>query len=769
MSERRRIIKPPTEPSAPITPATSPNGPNSGHAAIADGDSTANPQTIFPQWDAIYNAILQDFVSKKQKLQNDGASAEDLAALSGATQFSEIVSRLVNMQPNWKVRPIDVPRLTTFLREAFFGMGQLTSYMQRDGLEEIICNRFDEMFIVQHGKKIRVQSPFNSDKELVEYLSRLYMPMGRELNRSNPAEDGSLPDGSRIHADIAPVAVRGACFSIRKFNPQPFSMEDYLETDMFNQEFLDSLQYWMNHNMNIVVAGGTASGKCQPVDCQVLTPNGFKAIGDVKIGDKVLDPNGEIQYVTGVFPQGIKPCYQVEFERGTTRSCAEHLWAIRAVDTKDDFDVKTLAEIMQLDEQCEVPSYLDVAFFEKHFAQVDKIHTSVFAANPQVSAEQYEDLKIIDWPEQEWPVQLNKLQIIEKPLPILFANGEPLPLAERSGNKLLKVTRVDSCEMVCISVSGSNSLYITDDYIVTHNTTFLNAIGKALLPRQDRLIIIEDNKELQIETEDYVYLQAAQKGARARSGQGDATSITIRDCLRYSLRLRPDRIIIGELRAHEAYDLLQALNTGHDGSMTTIHANSSRDAVSRLASLAVAADELPIDSIYDLIARTINIILHVSRFRGTPYRKVMEAWQFFHDDEVAEEAQEYYAELKDMGEVKQIRDTLMGIALYSREGDGTLVKRNEILPTVAKFSLRQDFMKRHGKQAFVPGVLDTSASAKATSNGHNSQSIPVETDLPPSFGQTPPSFDLDVPNFSAPQAPPPLTFNPKTDLPPWEQ
>ncbi len=261
---------------------------------------------------------------------------------------------------------------------------------------------------------------------------------------------------------------------------------------------------------------------------------------------------------------------------------------------------------------------------------------------------------------------------------------------------------------------------------------------------------------------------------RARKGGGDATSITIRDCLRYSLRLRPDRIIIGELRAHEAYDLLQALNTGHDGSMTTIHANSARDAISRLASLAVAADELPIDSIYDLIARTINIILHVSRFRGTPFRKVMEAWQFFHDDEVAEEAQGYYAELKAKGEVRQIRDTLMGIALYSREGDGTMVKRNEVLPTVAKFSLRQDFAKKHNLKAYVPVPDSTSVPLKEQTQ--MAQMTP-QNDLPPSFAPAP-SFMADPPtafdsdsnksdngqsNLGAPN------FSPPTNLPPWEQ
>jgi pilus assembly protein CpaF len=140
----------------------------------------------------------------------------------------------------------------------------------------------------------------------------------------------------------------------------------------------------------------------------------------------------------------------------------------------------------------------------------------------------------------------------------------------------------------------------------TGKTTILNALA-AFLPPNDRIVVVEDTAELHIEHVNLVRFEA-------RRAQPHAPAITIRDLLRATLRHRPDRIIVGEVRGGEAFDLLQALNTGHAGSLSTIHANSAAQALARLASCALQGGiELPYQAIRRQIADAIQIVLHLSR------------------------------------------------------------------------------------------------------------------------------------------------------------
>lgn len=149
-------------------------------------------------------------------------------------------------------------------------------------------------------------------------------------------------------------------------------------------------------------------------------------------------------------------------------------------------------------------------------------------------------------------------------------------------------------------------------------TTFLNALSN-YIPPDERIITIEDSAELQItHIENLVSLETRNANA---SGQG---SITIRDLIKSSLRMRPERIVVGEVRGGEALDMLQAMNTGHDGSLSTGHANSVRDMLSRLETMVLqGADGLPLYAIRQQIASSIDIIVHLSRLRDHS-RKTME-------------------------------------------------------------------------------------------------------------------------------------------------
>lgn len=147
-------------------------------------------------------------------------------------------------------------------------------------------------------------------------------------------------------------------------------------------------------------------------------------------------------------------------------------------------------------------------------------------------------------------------------------------------------------------------------------TTFLGAVAE-YIPKDERLITIEDNAELKIRgIENLVCLEA-----KMANMEGTA-SVTIRDLIKSALRMRPDRIIVGEVRGGEAVDMLQ-INTGHDGSLSTLHANSSRDMLSRIETMTLMGIDLPLEAIRRQIASGVDILVHLGRMRDKS-RKLLE-------------------------------------------------------------------------------------------------------------------------------------------------
>lgn len=148
-------------------------------------------------------------------------------------------------------------------------------------------------------------------------------------------------------------------------------------------------------------------------------------------------------------------------------------------------------------------------------------------------------------------------------------------------------------------------------------TTFLNALSN-FIPKEERIITIEDNAELQLQGVKNLVRMEARKG----NTQGEH-EITIRDLIKSSLRMRPDRILVGEVRGEEALDMLQALNTGHDGSLSTGHGNSPSDMLARLETMVLLGVSLPVSAIRRQIASGIDIMVHLGRLRDKS-RKVLE-------------------------------------------------------------------------------------------------------------------------------------------------
>ncbi|MCT4685997.1 MAG: CpaF family protein [Vallitalea sp.] len=148
-------------------------------------------------------------------------------------------------------------------------------------------------------------------------------------------------------------------------------------------------------------------------------------------------------------------------------------------------------------------------------------------------------------------------------------------------------------------------------------TTFLNVLSN-FIPRDERIITIEDSAELQIRSVDnLVRLETRNENVQ---GKG---KISIRDLIKSSLRMRPDRIVVGEVRGEEALDMLQAMNTGHDGSLSTGHANSTNDMISRLETMILTGANMPLEAIRQQIASAIDIMIHLGRLRDKS-RRVLE-------------------------------------------------------------------------------------------------------------------------------------------------
>ncbi len=166
----------------------------------------------------------------------------------------------------------------------------------------------------------------------------------------------------------------------------------------------------------------------------------------------------------------------------------------------------------------------------------------------------------------------------------------------------------DAAEFLAACVSGRLNILISGG-TGSGKTTLLNVLS-SMIANDERIITIEDAAELQLDQEHLIRLESRPANLEGRG------EVAIRDLVRNALRMRPDRIIVGEVRGAEAIDMLQAMNTGHDGSLSTLHANSPRDALSRIETMALMAGmELPLRAIRDQTASALDLIVHLSRLR----------------------------------------------------------------------------------------------------------------------------------------------------------
>ncbi|WP_147125696.1 CpaF family protein [Shimia ponticola] len=288
------------------------------------------------------------------------------------------------------------------------GLGPIEPLLKDDDVNDILINGPKQIFVERKGKLSLSEITFKDEKHLLRIIDKIVSAVGRRVDESNPYVDARLQDGSRFNAMVSPIAVDGSLVSIRKFKKDKLGINDLVSFGAFSEEMAAYLQAACATRLNVIVSGGTGSGK----------------------------------------------------------------------------------------------------------------------------------------------------------------------------------------------------------------TTTLNALS-SFIDNSERILTIEDTAELQLQQ-----THVGRMESRPANVEGKG-AVSQRDCLRNALRMRPDRIIVGETRGEEVIDMLQAMNTGHDGSMTTIHANSARDGISRLENMvAMAGIEMPIKAVRSQIASAVNLIVQASRLQDGSRRMV---------------------------------------------------------------------------------------------------------------------------------------------------
>jgi len=360
--------------------------------ASLDVAAPPTPGAISPALRKRLHTSLLDALDLRRR---DVASMSDVALRSEAQErLSELIAQDVNIDPE-----VDRHALLRQVVDEAVGLGALEPLLADDAVTEIMVNRYDEIYVEIDGKLRRHETCFSSEQAVLGVIERIVAPLGRRIDESSPMVDARLRDGSRVNAIIAPIALKGASLTIRKFARKRLRMADLVAGGSLGKTMAKFLALCVKEKKNIIVSGGTGSGK----------------------------------------------------------------------------------------------------------------------------------------------------------------------------------------------------------------TTLLNVLADHI-PDDERIVTIEDAAELRLPHDHLVSLESRPANLEGRG------TVAIRDLIRNALRMRPDRIVVGECRGGEAFDMLAAMNTGHEGSLTTLHANTPRDALGRLETMILMASmDLPLAAIREHIASSIDLIVQQAR------------------------------------------------------------------------------------------------------------------------------------------------------------
>lgn len=300
------------------------------------------------------------------------------------------------------------------------------------------------------------------------------------------------------------------------------------------------------------------------------------------------------------------------------RLCREVYYAIRKYDILQELlDDSSITEIMVNGPDCIfIEKEGAIQPYENRFSSKEKLEDVIQQIVSKANRVVNESLPIVD-------ARLENGSRVNVVLAPIALNG-PILTIRRFPDKPIGIHELllfgsitsEAAEFLRKLVIAGYNIFISGG-TGSGKTTFLNALS-GFIPKSERIITIEDSAELQIQGVDNLVRMETRN-----ANMEDCRPITIRDLIKTSLRMRPDRIIVGEVRSAEAIDMIQALNTGHDGSLSTGHANSARDMLYRLETMILMGMEIPLAAVRRQIASGIDVIVHLGRMRDKS-RKVLE-------------------------------------------------------------------------------------------------------------------------------------------------
>lgn len=748
-------------PPAPVAPAATPQ-PSARKPTPAGGGSKQAEPTLSPVEQMKKDATEKLLKRLGSRMNDSSITDEELssyvrAELSGILDASSVV-----------LSPEEKKRMLRDIEDDALGLGPLQGLLEDEAVTEIMVNGPSRIYIEKNGRLQLSEKTFTSEAQLRKVIDRIVTKVGRRVDESSPMVDARLQDGSRVNAIIPPLAPHGSALTIRKFSADPLRVDDLIRFGSFTPEIAEVLRAAVEAKLNIIVSGGTGTGKALTHATLIPTPRGLTTMGEIAVGEQVFDHHGAVGTVVGKFPQGRKRVYEVEFSTGeVVRADAEHNWwvadftARRTLGESPPCSVKTTREMLEegvavpageakqgrsfrfqtpvleqavhyerdveahlglLPEELPIHPYVmglwygageahrpylcglpeDLEAYNKTFAELgipynialepgrgrlttpmdftaalramgtgEKVpggNKRPYAPYKYASEEARRlmlagliasdgstngtgsftntDIDLVYFARdiaaslgyltsvghcKQTPTCDPKGEVVEKKpfasvtisaddqLALLprkkEAHGEGRKARARSGRSdwravvAIRPTE-DFEEMSCIQVDTRDSTYLVgESFLTTHNTTLLNVLS-SFIPEDDRIVTIEDAIELTLQQDHVVQLETRPPNVE---GKGE---VTIRDLVKNSLRMRPDRLVVGECRGGEALDLLSALNTGHDGSMSTIHSNSPRDCLSRFETLVLMAGvDLPLRAIRDQVASAVDLIVQIQRLR----------------------------------------------------------------------------------------------------------------------------------------------------------
>ena len=443
--------------------------------------------------------------------------------------------------------------LEKVLVDELLGFGPLEELLSDPDITDIMVNGPSQTYIEKKGKLIIAPIQFRDEEHLFQIAQRIVNQVGRRVDQTTPLADARLKDGSRVNVIVPPLSLRGTAISIRKFSEKPITIDMLKGFGSMSEAMATALKIAGACRMNIVISGGTGSGKTTMLNAL----------------SKMIDPGERVLTIEDAAELRLQQPHWLPLE--TRPPNLEGDGAITIGDlVRNALRMRPDRIILGEIRGAECFDLL-AAMNTGHDGSMCTLH----ANNPRECLGRMENMILMG--DIKIPKEAISRQIAESV--DLIVQVKRLRDGSRRTTQITEV----------IGMEG--------DVIVTQD----------LFKFEYR---DEDAAELRLQQPHWLPLET-----RPPNLEGDG-AITIGDLVRNALRMRPDRIILGEIRGAECFDLLAAMNTGHDGSMCTLHANNPRECLGRMENMILMGDiKIPKEAISRQIAASVDLIVQVKRLR----------------------------------------------------------------------------------------------------------------------------------------------------------